>query len=131
MPNWSNLAKAARWWGAIGSAGAASAARSAWASPYGKAAIIGAGVGGIYGAFSENTSVLGGMVKGAALGAGGRAAFGAGAAGLQRFRYGKLMGMGNGQAAWGAMQGLGRDARNLIGNTKSRAYNYIQSTLKV
>lgn len=37
----------------------------------GLAALIGAGAGGTYGAFSDNTSVLGGMLGGAALGAGG------------------------------------------------------------
>ena len=123
MPNWGNLAKAARWWGAIGSAGATSAAKAAWASPYGKSAIIGAGVGGVYGAFSDNTSVLGGMVKGAALGAGGRAAYGLGRGGMAMYGLGRGMGMGKGQAAWQAVAGMGRGAGSFIGTTTTKAYN--------
>ena len=40
-------------------------------NPYAQAAIGGAGVGGAYGAMSDNTSVLGGALGGAAIGAGG------------------------------------------------------------
>jgi hypothetical protein len=126
MPNWD----AVRGMAAYGLGALGVGARAAWANPYGKAAIIGGGLGGIYGAFSDNTSVIGGMFKGAALGAGARGAYTAGRAGIGAYNISRGMGLGKGQAAWSAATGLGRGAGSLIGNTARRAYNPIKSTLK-
>lgn len=59
-------------WGALG--------RGIWnaGGRTGQGALIGAGIGGAYGAMSDNTSVLGGMAIGAGLGAGGARYGGAG-----------------------------------------------------
>jgi hypothetical protein len=55
--------------GTLGSL-ARSGVSAAWGNPYGRSAMIGAGIGAVYGAMSDNTSVMGGMAKGAVLGAG-------------------------------------------------------------
>ena len=67
-------ATAASNWGQLGSY----AAKTAWGTNTGKGAMIGAGLGGLYGAASNDTSVLGGMMMGAGLGAGGARYGGAG-----------------------------------------------------
>jgi len=46
-----------------------SAVRSGWASPIGRRAMMGAGIGAAYGMFSNNTSIKGGAFMGAAIGA--------------------------------------------------------------
>lgn len=75
----------------------------------GRAASIGAAAGGAYGAFSDNTSILGGMAAGAGLGVGSRvgARYGGAALGGARFR-GNLWTSGRlgGESLYGAM-GLG------------------------
>lgn len=49
------------------------AGKTAWNNPTGRGAILGGAAGGLYGALSDNTSVLGGATMGAGLGAvGGR-----------------------------------------------------------
>ena len=99
-------------------------------NPYARAAITGAVGGGIYGAFSDNTSILGGMAKGAALGTGLRGGFAAGKVGAAMYRMGRYGGRGVAGAATAAVLGLGKGSASLIGNTAKRAYNPIASTLK-
>lgn len=130
MPNWMGMGSAiSSGLGNLGRAGIG-VARSAWANPYGRAGVIGGGLGAIYGGFSDNTSVLGGMVKGAGLGIGARAGYGMGRAGMGMYNLSRGMGMSKGQAAWQAMAGIGRGSAAFIGSTARRAYNPISSTLK-
>lgn len=79
----------------------------------------GAIAGGAYGAMSDNTSVLGGAIMGAGLGAG---AIGArrGAANYGLFR---AYGFGRGKSAFLTLNSAGAGARNFIGDTSRRAYN--------
>ncbi len=61
-------------------------AAGVWSSHIGKGAVVGAGLGGIYGAASDDTSILGGMAMGAVGGAAG-AYVGRGA--YRSYGYGK------------------------------------------
>jgi hypothetical protein len=94
------------------------------------ASAAGAGMGGAYGLVSDDTSVLGGALGGAAMGFGGMKAYGAAARGLSR--YGKMTarGVSRSSAASYAVSQAGRDASAYIGNTLSQAPNAIRSTLK-
>lgn len=104
-------------------------ARSAWASPYGKLGIAGAALGGSYGAFSNNTSVMGGALTGAGLGLAARPAYFGARAGAGMYNIARGMGMGRGQAAWQGFAGIGRGSAQLIGNTANRAINRVSSYL--
>lgn len=88
-----------------GGGGVMGMVRSALGS-YGLSAAAGAGVGAAYGAFSDNTSVLGGALGGAGLGAGG----------LFAGRFAKNMagyyGLNGAKAQTLAMQGMA-SARNM------------------
>jgi len=93
------------------------AAGAATMNPYARSAALGAGVGGMYGAFSDNTSILGGATTGAALGYGGRVGWQAG--GIAR----RMGGLTSGKA-WTAM---GKYTKGHIDNTLTRAYNPIRN----
>jgi hypothetical protein len=95
-------------------------ARGAAMNPYLRSAGLGAVAGGTYGAFSDNTSVLGGALGGAALGYGGRMGF-------QAAKIASRLGSAGAGARLSAM---GRYAKGHIGNTLDRACNPIKSTLK-
>ena len=87
-----------------------------WASRQGTVGLstmAGGLAGGAYGAFSDDTSILGGMAKGAAIGAG------VGVGGVGARAYGKLRagGFGAGKAASGAFKILGRRAGRFIGRS--------------
>ena len=71
-----NWGQAAKNWGQLG----AFAGKAAWANRTGRGAIIGAGAGAAYGMMSDDTSMLGGALKGAALGGVGARYLGAGRA---------------------------------------------------
>jgi hypothetical protein len=75
----------------------------------------GAAVGGVYGAFSDDTSVLGGALGGAMLGAGAWGAAKIGGRGMQV--YSKMGGMGatRGQAIGAAFDDLGRTSKRFLG----------------
>jgi hypothetical protein len=120
-------------------------ARAFARTPTGMGMIGGAGVGGMYGAVSDDTSIIGGMMGGAALGAlGGRY----GAAGSRRAGLGyRGIGVGGDKTVTGirgAMAGFGRgirtkgrmDIANLqrgakgISMTANRGLGRIRSSLK-
>jgi len=88
---------------------------------------VGGLAGGAYGAFANDTSMLGGALGGAALFAGG---YGAGVLGRRGYGvYRGLTGMGQGRrtAANLAFQAMAGDSATLIGNTGRRAYGRIQA----
>jgi hypothetical protein len=117
--------------GAFGTAGTmiGMGARAVWASPYGKLGLAGAALGGTYGAFSNNTSVMGGAFKGAALGMAVRPAVRGARAGMGMYNMARGMGMGRGVAAWQGLAGVGRGSAALIGNTANRALGRVSSYL--
>ena len=81
--------------------------------------------GGVYGAMSDDTSVLGGMAMGAGL-------YGAALAGKAgSLRYNKLLGRGmsRGQAAAGAARMMGRNAKRFIGSSMAKSKSYISTPL--
>jgi len=98
--------------------------------PAARNAIMGAGIGGLYGAFSDNTSVLGGMAMGASIGAMVPSA----RAGISAFRGSRTipggfarMGMGNrligaGRAAYNDAKYRASIGSMRIGATLNKAY---------
>lgn len=87
------------------------------ANPYTRAAITGAAAGGLYGAFSDDTSVLGGAMMGAGVGYGGLLGYKAANIGLSH----AVLGHG-----WRrSVQAMGRYSASTLGRTWSRAYNPI------
>lgn len=100
------------------------------AAKFGLSALIGAGVGGAYGALSDRTSVLGGMLGGAALGAGGYAGARLGKAGMRGYSQARAAGFGTGLSAYMGVNRMGRLASRYIGSTARKAYNHIPSTLQ-
>ena len=112
---------------ALGSAGAGDAL--GWISKRSNVALsaMGGGLaGGVYGAFSDDTSVLGGIAMGAGLGAGGYGAVKAGIKGYGRYSMARQAGFGAGQSLGAATFLAGQDAARFIGNTYSRAMNPIR-----
>lgn len=121
-------------WGNVGRI----AAKQAWASPVARSAIYGAGAGAAYGALSDNTSVLGGALAGAAIGGYGRRLAMTGAvrsgwnAGAGRWGgYGMFAGagLGAGKAAARVAWSDARRAGRFIGSTATRAYNGFKGIL--
>lgn len=89
-------------------------------------AVPGAVIGAGYGAFSDDTSVLGGALTGAAIGA-GSVPLGRGArAGMSYYRGMRSMGQGRGRSAYVAMYGMGQDSARYIGGGFTKAYNTIK-----
>lgn len=130
--------------------GKAAAANMPWSRAIGGDILrnIGAGVGGIskmsdagmwatvgalggagYGAFSEDTSVLGGALMGAGIGFGGVASAKLGRVGMGAYRAARAGGLRRGAAASMGMQAIGSHSRSFIGSSYSRAVNGIKSTL--
>jgi hypothetical protein len=87
-------------------------------STMGGSAIGGIG-GGMYGAFSDDTSVLGGAIKGAGLGAGLGALGGVGRIGYTHYAGSRAAGLGAGQSAWTSVKTLANDAKSFIGKSFS------------
>ncbi len=86
-------------------------AMNAAMSRVGRGAMTGAAMGGAYGAMSDDTSVLGGAMGGALMGAG---AARYGGAGLRRARLGQR-GIGvSAPGMRGAMMGFGKGAYNMM-----------------
>lgn len=96
----------------------------------GLGAIAGGIAGASYGAFSDNTSVLGGAVKGALGGAGLVGAARLGSVGMGAFGRARRRGLGVGASAYRGLSAMGRFSKNTIGNTLSKAYNPIKSAMK-
>jgi len=92
----------------------------------GMASGLGAIAGGTFGAFSDNTSVLGGALAGATLGAGAYGAYGAGKA----YKGLRSAGMGRKDAALGVVSGIGSNMNQMFGSRLTRAINPIVSSLK-
>ena len=120
-------------WLRSGRGAAGAALKAGWNNTYGRAGMIGAGVGATHGAVSDDTSVLGGAMMGGVLGAGGMAGLRYGRAGL----YAGLTGQkGNRWAATrGAMSNrMGRDVRDFhnMGTTlnSNLGFRRITSTVK-
>lgn len=86
----------------------------AMANPAARRAVAGAALGGIYGAFSDNTSVLQGMGMGAAIG-------GASAPITRGLRAGISVWRNQGRSA--ALSVMGRNARGYIGQSYTKAVN--------
>lgn len=94
---------------------------SKWLSRTGLRSNMAAGAigGGMYGAVSDDTSVLGGAIMGAGLGAG---AYGAGR-GITSYRGLRVIGRSRSRAAYGALNLMGIDSKRFIGNTSHKAMN--------
>ena len=105
------------------------AAKGAWgsASPFARRTAQfsagGAALGGAYGAFSDDTSVLGGALKGAALGAGGFAAVNRGMMAAGGYRGARALGMGRGKSLGMGLAMMGRKSARDIGNTVTQGFN--------
>ena len=112
-------------WGALG-AGMKGLGRAVIGSSYGRTMLAGAGLGGLYGGFSDNTSIMGGALPGAALFGGARMMGSAARTGALAAKAGRQGGL-TGAALWGY---AGARAGGQIGKTLMRAYNPIKSTLK-
>jgi hypothetical protein len=115
----------------MGGAGAV-VAGAAWRGmgAAGRTAAVGAGIGGLYGAFADNTSVMGGAMMGAGMGLAGRY----GRAGLRAAN--RALGP-KGSPTYGLgsafMGGVGRRfARDIRGPSMlaNRGFNRVRSTLK-
>lgn len=105
----------------------------------GLSALAGGIAGGTYGAFSDNTSILGGALGGAALGAGALGATRLGQMGLGRYAAARAGGrgithlaggLGRRQAAAAGIRHMGRMSSRLIGRTGRQAFNGFKSTMK-
>jgi hypothetical protein len=109
-----------RQWGATGLTGLARGASYMGDSPWARSALMGGAVGGLYGAFSDNTSVLGGMSMGAGVAMGGRGVGRAGRFAGRSFgagwKFARSEQMGIGQSGWYAMKALANDSAKFIGN---------------
>jgi len=89
----------------------------------GLSAVAGGLGGGLYGAMSDDTSVLGGALMGAGLGAGGYGAVALGRRGLRSYGRFRGAGMGRGQAASNALGVMGDVSREFVGSSYNRAVN--------
>jgi len=91
----------------------------------GLSAAMGGVAGGTYGAFSNDTSVIGGALGGMALGAGalGATRLGQRGAGVYRGMGPKGMGLGRGQAAGMAAHAMAGTASRFIGQSYAQASN--------
>jgi len=110
--------------GAYGMVGASSTAQRA---------VAGGALGGAYGAFADDTSMLGGAAMGAGMGAASVSAgrgLGRGYNTYKRLRGLSGVNIGRGQAGWAATVGAGQDSKKFIGNTMSKAYGSFRSTMK-
>ena len=105
---------------------AGGAMRWASRSPERAYGMAGAGIGGAYGAVSDDTSVFEGAMAGAMLGAGGSGALRAGrwAGGA----YSQWRGVGC--SRWVAAEAVGRESYGHIANSMTKKYKNVRSTLK-
>ena len=92
-------------------------------------AMLGGIGGGLYGAVSDNTSVIGGALAGAAIAgpgiSAGRLGAAAGRRGLAEYRFGRqFMGEGVGQAASRGLARMGRYSQNNFGKGWRQGYNF-------
>jgi len=95
-------------------------------SRLGRRAVIGAGIGGAYGGYSDNGSVLGGAAMGAGIGGASSVLGSAGSVGFGAYKRGMAGGMGRMDALKYAGSRVQRGAK-LYGNM---AVNGFKSTLK-
>jgi len=95
-------------------------------SPYTRSAVLGGIAGGTYGAFSDNTSVLGGIGMGAGIGVGGRFAGRVGRDWWRAFAVNRGKGMGAGQAGWVATKLRAQDASRFL----AAKYTMARNTMK-
>jgi hypothetical protein len=117
--------------GAIGVRGAGVGFRSlSKMSNAGLTSVGGAFVGGTYGAFSDDTSMVGGALIGAGIGGAGYGAARLGKRGMTAYGAMRHAGFGRSEAASFAMNRMGKMTARFIGNTYSRAAAPIKSTLK-
>lgn len=91
------------------------------AGPTGLYGATGAIAGGMYGAVSSDTSVLGGALMGAGIGMG--AVGGASLARTGRLAYGMTRGLGRGRAASYALKAMGQQSSAYIRSGYTRAMN--------
>ena len=93
-------------------------------SDTGLSALMGGAAGGAYGAFAEDTSVLGGAMMGAGLGMAGLGATRLGQRGISTYRGVRAGGSASrSQAAGLAFRAMGAESRSYIGNSLTRATN--------
>lgn len=107
---------------------AATGAINLWAAkPLTQSMIGGAAIGGLYGAFSDNTSVLGGMAMGAGLGAAGLGAAKLGRKGYRAYMGARMSsGVGRRAAMGAAVGAMGAMSSRFIGSSYNRAVNGFQ-----
>ena len=89
----------------------------------GQRAITGATIGGLAGAFSNDTSILGGAAMGAGIGAGGTLIGRSAAKTYGSYQGMRAFGFGRGRSASFAASMLASRSKNFINNTRSRAVN--------
>ena len=92
--------------------------------PIGQRAVVGGVAGGMYGAFADNTSILGGAMIGAGIGAGSVGVDSLGRTGYGAYKSAMMApGLGRGKATADAFVAMGQQSRGFIGNTSRRALN--------
>lgn len=127
LHNASNVAGIKGWGGAIGGDIAMHTGRGlkglSRMSDTGMLAATGAGLGGMYGAVADDTSVLGGALMGAGAAYGHAAARHVGLRGLRTYSRLRARGVGAGAAAAGGARVMGRTSSRFIGKTAQRGYN--------
>lgn len=99
-------------------------------SQAGTSAMTGALAGGMWGAVSDDTSVVGGALMGAGLGVGALGAAKLGRRGLSMYNYTRGAGMGRGAAAAQGGLAMGGMAKSFIGNSYAKAVNQFSSGMK-
>jgi hypothetical protein len=114
--------------GAVGGAAALGAGRAAWGMArmgnVGLSATLGGIGGGMYGAMSGDTSVLGGALMGAGIGVGALGARNLGGLGRQSYRVARDRGgMGRGKAASVAFSTMAARSASYFGSYLNRARN--------
>ena len=118
----------------VGAPGAGAARYFSGMSNISLSAVAGGAMGGMYGAMSEDTSVLGGIAMGAGLGAGGLYSFGRGARYANSYAAGRARGISRSGsfsiANHATYNAMAKDSAALIANTQRRVINPIRSTLK-
>ena len=92
----------------------------------------GAVAGGVYGAFADDTSVVGGALAGAALGAGAWAGSRMGIHALGKYGAGRAAGLGRGKAMGEALSDIGFSSKRFFGANmgSNKAINEIPSAAK-
>lgn len=137
MPNWALAGGLARLAGGLAVEKGSALARAAYANPYGKAALMGAGIGAAYGAYSNNSSAWEGAKTGAMYGLGARYGMNKLSSGLNAYQALRQGGVGIRNAFAGARNytawEMGQDVKataSYLWNQGARSAAYLGNTAK-